>query len=152
MNPAYPALLSAFSTAVGLSEPELFLQTEELVIDEITVSFAYEGNDDIGEVVFFAQLGKPEASRLPEVAQVMMEANYLWVGTGGATLALSPKDQEVVCAARLPIDTLTGEALASVLDSFIDTATFWKRWLAGEINRPESALPTRPGALSTLRG
>lgn len=133
MNPAYTDLLTRLALSIGLPDAASFLQTEELVIDGIPVSLYYDGDDTIGEVVCFSMLGQPDAARLPQVAQVLLEANYLWAGTGGATLGLSPENQQVICAARFPIDTLTPEALASILDAFVDTASFWKRWIAGEI-------------------
>lgn len=133
MNPAYPALLSAFANAVGLPDAEAFVRTEEVVVDDITVSLYYEGDENIGEVVCFSLLGKPDAANLAKVSQVLLEANYLWAGTGGATLGMSPEDQKVMCAVRLQIDGLTGESLASTIDAFVDTASFWKRWIAGEI-------------------
>ncbi|MBY4599475.1 CesT family type III secretion system chaperone [bacterium BD-1] len=133
MNPAYPALLSAFADAVGLPDAGAFLKTEEVVVDDITVSIYYEGDESIGEVVCFSMLGKPDAADLPKVSQVLLEANYLWAGTGGATLGMSPEDQKIMCAVRLQIDGLTGESLASTIDAFVDTASFWKRWIAGEV-------------------
>lgn len=133
MNPAYTELLSDFARHAGLHEIDLFLQTEEIVVDDITVSMYYEGDETLGEIVLFSHLGKIQSND-EQVLQVLMQANYLWAGTGGASLSLNPVDQQIACAVRLPVDTLHGEALASIIDSFVDTASFWKRWLAGEMN------------------
>jgi len=139
MSQAYKNLLTAFANEVGLNPVERFLETEELVIDDITVSLYFEGDDEVGEVVFFSLLGIPAEDRMAEVVRVALEANYLWAGTGGATLGISPDTSHVVIAARLPLDTLSAPALASLLDSFVDTASFWRRYVSGELKQADLA-------------
>lgn len=133
MSQAYRNLLTEFAREVGLQPIEQFLETEEIVIDDLTVSLYFEGDEELGEVVFFSLLGEPSSERMSSVTRVLLEANYLWAGTGGATLGIRPDNGAVCIAARFPLDTLNGRALASLLESFVDSASFWRRYVAGEI-------------------
>lgn len=137
MSQAFTNLLTSFAQEVGLSAVDHFLQTKEIVIDGITVSLYFEGDDDLGEVVFFSLLGTPSDERMAGVVRVLLEANYLWVGTGGATLGISPENNKVIISARMPLDTLNGLALASLLDSFVDSASFWRRYVNGELKQEQ---------------
>jgi Tir chaperone protein (CesT) family len=139
MSLAYRHLLAALAHEVGL-DAEAFVQAEEIVIDDITVSLYFEGDEDLGEVVFFSLLGQPAPERAAEAAQVLLQANYLWLGTGGATLGLHPDSGQVLIAGRTPLEGLDGAALASLLDSFTDTASFWRRYLRGEIGSHAQAV------------
>lgn len=149
MNQAYKNLLTTFANEVGL-DPEGFLRTEELVIDDITVSLYFEGDEEIGEVVAFSLLGTPADDRLREVTGVLLEANYMWAGTGGATLGMNPENNKVMIGVRLPLDGLTGESLATVLDAFVDTASFWRRFVAGELKQDQQ--PKAPNFDFAIRG
>ena len=151
MSQAYRNLLTEFANEIGLQPLDQFLETEEVVIDDVTVSLFFEGDEELGDVVFFSLLGKPSAERLPAVTRVLLEANYLWAGTGGATLGMSPDDGTVIIAARLPLDTLNGAALASLLDSFVDSASFWRRYVAGEIT-PGEQVPNALEMNFAIRG
>ena len=151
MSQAYKNLLSEFANEIGLQPLEQFLETEEVVIDDITVSLYFEGDEDLGDVVFFSLLGKPSGERQPAVTRVLLEANYLWAGTGGATLGMSPEDGTVIMAARLPLDTLNGAALASILDAFVDSASYWRRYVSGELN-PGEPVPNALEMNFAIRG
>lgn len=149
MNPAYQQLLTALAHEIGLQDVEQFLETEELLVDGLPVTLYRDGDEELAEVVLLTFLGPCAPERLTATLQTLMEANCLWVGTGGATLGLNPQSQQFSCAVRLPLDTLTGPALASLIDAFVDTASFWKRWIAGEAG---PAAPPLPADSFMLRG
>ncbi|MEJ7929102.1 CesT family type III secretion system chaperone [Ramlibacter sp. AN1015] len=77
------------TTAVRLElDPDTLVATQGLLLGELAVGLLYEGDDEIGDIVYFCTLGRPDAHRETEVYAGLLEANTLWVGTGGATLAL----------------------------------------------------------------
>lgn len=135
MSEAYRALLAGVADQLGLS-PQALGETQELVIDELAVGLDYDGDEQVGDVVFFARLGQPGESRRLVVYTAMLEANNFWIGTGGATLAIQSDTQEVLMCGRVPVDGTTAPGLVQVLDVFVEAALFWKLYIQ---EAPESA-------------
>lgn len=135
MTSRYVDLLTAFAGEIGLPSTEQFLKTKELIVDGITISLFHEGDDRTGDVVLFAALSEISAERTAEILQVAMEANYLWAATGGATLGVS--GSTLAMSLRVPLILLDAHALANVVGGFMQTATFWRRYANGELDRVE---------------
>ncbi|CAM3931709.1 Tir chaperone family protein [Bordetella tumbae] len=133
MSSRYVALLTAFAGEIGLPSIEQFLKTKELINDGITISLFYEGDDQAGDVVLFSALGEILAERTAEILQVAMEANYLWAATGGATLGVS--GNTLAMSLRIPLVLLDAHSLANVAGAFTQTATFWRRYTNGALER-----------------
>jgi hypothetical protein len=131
MNPTYEELLRQFAEHVGLDAQEL-LSTEEVLIDGIAVGLQLEGDIADGDLVFFSLLGTPSPEHLIRIARTLLEANNLWVGTGGCTLGLQQATGVVTLCGRMPLGALTGESLAMLLDGFVGTASFWKGFVEGK--------------------
>jgi hypothetical protein len=67
----------------------------------------------------------------------MLQANFLWRGTEGATLALGPED-DVLLHRELPLDEgLDLETLHAALQSFVTVAAAWREYLRRRM--PEDA-------------
>lgn len=141
MRQAYDDLMIAFAQHVGL-DPEIFGRTQELLIDDVTVGLMYEGDEDMGDLLYFTQLGAPAEHRRADVHRVMLEANNLWVGTGGATLGIQPETGNVVLAGRQPVEGVTAEGLALLMDAFADTAAYWRRVIRDEVAEGDPAPPS----------
>lgn len=130
MSEIYFNLLHELAIFLGLS-PEELRGTEELVIDDLPVGLTFSGDDEIADLVFFADLGKPAPDRDASVHRVLLEANGLWAGTGGATLGLHSGSGNLLICARVPLEGTTAPGLAEVLDVFVDTAHFWQLYISG---------------------
>lgn len=137
MSTPFLALLTGFADEIGLLPSDQLLQAKEITIEGVTVSFLYEGDDQTGDVVLFSALGEITAARKPEVLQCAMEANYLWAATGGATLGMS--GNTLAMSLRLPLALLNPGALASVVESFTQNASFWQRYTTGQLERVNPA-------------
>lgn len=143
MNANYEELLRQFAAHVGLDAQEL-LTTEEILIDGLAVGLQLDGDTADGDLVFFALLGTPSPEHLGRIARTLLEANNLWVGTGGCTLGVQQATGAVTLCGRMPLAALTGESLAMLLDGFVDTAAFWKGFVEGtpeEGGAPGAGLP-----------
>ena len=127
----YPGLIREFAEHAGL-DPASLSMTEEVRIEGLPIGLALDGDEQLGDVVMFAALGKPAAQRWPELARLLLEANHFWVGTGGAMLAVQPETGIVTLWARLPLPGLDGAGLAEALDSFADAALFWRAQVLDE--------------------
>lgn len=140
MSLSYEELLNQLAENVGLDAQNL-LTAEELIVDELNIGLQLDGDMHDGDIVFFAMLGVPAEDIFAPLARLLLEANNFWVGTGGCTLGLQQGTGAVTICARLPIHTLTGDALAVVLDAFVDTALFWKAYVEGSPESSPAAFP-----------
>lgn len=130
----YETLLEDYARLAGLSPVEDFLANQELVIADIVVGLSVEGDADAGDIAFFATLGRP-APQVPRdrLLQLMLEANALWVGTGGCTLGLQAGTGGVVLCARAPLALCDAPALAAALDAFADVGLLWRDVVQGRV-------------------
>lgn len=134
MTDTYNDLLRDFANHVGV-DPEVFGKTQEIVVDGIAVGLDFEGTDDFADVLYFCNVGAPSDARQAEVYKVLLQANNLWAGTGGATIGVQQDTGNVVIAGRMDLEGLSPEGLAALVDAFVDTASFWKKFIADELPR-----------------
>lgn len=145
----YNELITAFATHVGM-DADTLAATQEIVIEGLSVGLLYDGDETMGDIVYFTQLGTPPAQRLTSVYKTMLEANNLWVGTGGCTLGIQAQTGGVVLCGRMDVTGVTAEGLALLLDAFTDTALFWKKIIADDA--PSDGAADLPPAEYLLRG
>lgn len=128
----YFALLQELADHLQISAGEL-LQSEEVVIDDLAVGLTYAGDDEVGDIVFFCDLGSIPKERVMSVQQVLLEANALWRGTSGATLGIHPGSGSVIMCGRVPLEGATAQGFTGVLDVFVDAAQFWRAHIEGTV-------------------
>lgn len=117
-----------------------------LEIDGQTVILQQAGDD---LVLARADLGSVAPDRREAVAQAAMEANYLYKGTGGSTLAVNPGDEHLHLQRYNWLERIDVDKAIDVLSHFADTAAFWKR-LAAEIPAPDVSVPAEPNTSGLL--
>lgn len=128
----YQQLLENYARLAGLEPPAELLSTQELRVADLTVGFNAEGGEDSGSIVFFTSLGLP-AAQMPreQLLRLMLEANALWVGTGGCTLGLQADTGAVLLCARAPLALCDAPALVGAIDAFVDVALLWREIVQG---------------------
>jgi len=141
---AYEELLTAFASHIGI-HAETFVEMQEIVIDDLAIGLAYEQADDRACMTYFANLGRPAAKRAETVHQTLLEANHMWVGTGGATLGLQQATGNIIMAGQTSMEDLSPESLARLLNTFADIASRWKGFIDGHYEISET--PPEPFAL-----
>lgn len=136
MATVYESTLLDLANHIGLPSPELLPDTQELIIGDHAVGFAFDAHDVnepvAGDILFFCTLGNVAAEREVNLYRLLLEANNLWSGTGGATLGMQRDTGMITLSARLPLEGLEAPHFAEVLDAFADTADFWSGVLAGD--------------------
>lgn len=132
----YAVLLEDYACHAGLPVQE-FLASQELVMAGTAVGLALEGDEDAGDVILFSTVGRP-AAEVPrdELMQLMLEANALWVGTGGCTLGMQAGTEAVLLCARLPLAVSDAASLSAALQAFVDVALLWREVVQGKV-RPQ---------------
>lgn len=131
MSQRYENLIRDFAQHVGL-DGETLLQTQEVVIEGLKVGLDFEGDETLGDVVYFTLLGVPQPLRKSQVYETLLEANHLWVGTGGATLGVQQGTGQVIFCGRIDVEGVTAESLSLLLDAFVDNALFWHGYINDE--------------------
>ena len=126
----YIDLLRDFAITIGVPEVDTFIATGELRVDDLVLSFCPEGEDARNaELWMFSAFTPPAHLSAAELNQILLEANWFWHGTGGATFSLNPETDEVLFAARILRSGLSGEQLGSLCAQFVDTLLEWRAML-----------------------
>ena len=98
-----------------------------------------QADDDL--VLLRTDLGEIPPDRRDALAVAALEGNFLYKGTGGATLAISPADMHLHLQKYNWLDRLDAEKAFNMLSRFADTAVLWKK-LVREASAPrEDFLP-----------
>ena len=103
-----------------------------LQIDGETI-IVQHADDDL--VLLRADLGEIPPDRRDALAVAALEGNFLYRGTGGATLAISPADMHLHLQKYNWLDRLDAEKAFNMLSRFADTAVLWKK-LVREASAP----------------
>ena len=86
---------------------------------------------DAGELLLLrAEIGEIPADAKEKILSSAMEANYLYQGTGGATLAVNPADGALHLHKYNWMERLEVETLVDAIDKVADTAAAWRRMLS----------------------
>ena len=94
---------------------------------------------DAGELLLLrAEVGDIPKGGKAAILSSAMEANFLYQGTGGATLAVNPSDGRLHIHKYNWMDRLDGDALLDALDRLADSAAAWRKILADY--RPDAAV------------
>jgi hypothetical protein len=150
MLTAYTNLLESFALHVGL-DPQTLQNTQEVVIDQLPIGLLYEGEAEVGDLVYTVNLGAPMPSREAAVLRTLMQANHLWAGTGGCTAGLVADTGEITLSGRIDVAGVSAESLALLLDAFVDTAQFWERFVHDQLPSGAAAPAGASGAF-VVRG
>ena len=84
-----------------------------------------QADDDL--VLLRTDLGEIPPDRRDALAVAALEGNFLYRGTGGATLAISPADMHLHLQKYNWLDRLDAEKAFNMLSRFADSAVLWKK-------------------------
>ena len=83
-----------------------------------------------------ADLGEIPADLREKIIAAAMEANYLYQGTGGATLAVCPSDGHLHLQKYNWVERLDADKAIDTLSRFADTALAWKKIISDAAEHP----------------
>ena len=93
-------------------------------IDGNTV-ILHSAGDDL--ILIHADLGDIAPESRDRVLAVAMEANFLYQGTGGATLAVNPADAHLHLQKYNWLERMDADKMLETLSRFAETVSTWKR-------------------------
>lgn len=83
---------------------------------------------DAGDLLLMhADVGESSPEGLELLYRNILEANFLYHGTGGSTLSLNPGNGHVVLQKYNWMERLDADSLVEALGKFADTAIAWKK-------------------------
>ena len=87
---------------------------------------------DAGDLVLItAEIGAPsQAEGLETFFRTALKANWLYKGTGGATLAINPEDDSLWLEKYNFLERLDGEKGVEMVTRFAETARTWRELVA----------------------
>src|SRR5690606_31200770 len=106
-----------------------------LQIDDVVVNL--EADDDGRTLVLFADVGAPprRGEVSDEFYETLLKANFLHLGTGGATLGMDREAGFIALVDRVPVAGLGGGDLAERVERFVNLAEAWTSRIA-ELSTP----------------
>ena len=113
-------------------------------VDGLTV-LLHEADDDL--LLFHADLGEIPAGGRDVLAVAALQANFLYQGTGGATLAVDPDSGRLHIQKYNWLERLDAEKAVTFLTRFADTVKAWKGVLADTSAESFSAPADLPSGL-----
>ncbi|MDE0155248.1 MAG: type III secretion system chaperone [Gammaproteobacteria bacterium] len=145
MKHNFDNLLSDLGAEIGI--PELCADEANvcnLLFDEVAVSL--ELSED-GEALYISSLvGQVRQDGGAAQLAALLDANFLFSGTGGATFGVDKASGSIVLARSERLSGLGKPLFLSVLEEFVDLAEAWQKRLAQpfEMDEGQAEAPEAP--------
>lgn len=127
MHPRYQALLEDFAEHADVSIAGL-LERQHIAVRDVQFELHCEATDpdqDSGDVIFYTLFPPPEPDNERAMYRLALQANMLWSGTGGLTMAVVERTGQLMLCGYFPIADLDGLRFARVLDHAAGQAQAW---------------------------
>ena len=125
----YPELMRGFAAKYGVSDIDTANGAAALEIDGMTVGFIHAPESD--EIMVVAEIGYPPPSADGPFGGMLLKANYLYNGTGGAVLCQHPETGAYAVMRSYPLARFDVETFAQATEALVDTAERWRDLLSG---------------------
>ena len=125
----YPELVKALGEKLGI-ELDGADGAVGIDVDGVPVILQLAGGRD-GDILFsHSDLGATPAERMESLLESALQANFLYQGTGGATVAMNPSDGHLHLQRYDWLARLDADRALDALACFADTVAAWRRILA----------------------
>ncbi len=111
--------------------------------DATKVQVVLQDMHDLKKVLISADIGEPPPEGMETLLRTMMEANNLFSRTAGATLSLDGVTGRFRLQVYEPQDDM-GDNPTARMETFIETALFWKRTIEDYRSSPSDDAPHEP--------
>ena len=123
-------IMDEFAAKIGLKER---IEIDEdgfcsFGVDGATV--AIQGMDELELLSLSAAVGAPPPERLEQLYLKLLEANYNFRGTDGATLSVDPQTGVVHLCQYAPYAALDADRTVALVSKFIDMLLDWRTRVA----------------------
>ncbi|VBB42977.1 conserved hypothetical protein [uncultured Desulfatiglans sp.] len=140
----FKALIKRFGETIGI--PDLDLDEDGyccLEFDGHIVNIEFAPRSE--EFFFYACIADlPETDR-QALCEMLLEANFFFRGTHGATFGIDKPSKQIILAAKKPIAAVDGRLFESMMEDFVNATIGWKQRLAAFQERNESEVAPENG-------
>ena len=136
----YKELVDAFAAKCGLEQPDAKDGAVVFEIDGMPVGFIHDPAE--AAVMVVAEIGEQNPDADEACSSALLKANYLFAGTGGATLCRHPETGAFAIVRAWPLVSLDADAFASAVNDLLTVAEKWKAVVEG-LDEAQSALDGR---------
>ncbi len=138
----YPELVKSLGGKLGI-ELDGADGAVGIEVDGVPVILQLAGGRD-GDILFsHSDLGEAPAERMESLLESALQANFLYQGTGGATVAMNPADGHLHLQRYDWLARLDADRALEALTRFADTVAAWRRIIA---DCRQAAPPAHPPA------
>ncbi|MBP5640897.1 MAG: type III secretion system chaperone [Victivallales bacterium] len=124
----YNELIEGFAAKFGVGGLTVKDGITALNFDGMTVEIVHNEVDH--SVLFYGVVGQGPTDDIPKYNAFLLQANFLFQGTGGATLAQNPKTKDYVLVRAFPLEYMDTDAFIAVLEAFVNGLERWRKLLA----------------------
>ncbi len=124
----YNELIAGFAAKFGVEGIVTKDGITALKIDGMRVEIVHNEVDD--SVLFYGVVGQGPTDDIPKYNAFLLQANFLFQGTRGATLSQNPKTKEYVLVRAYPLEHLDTDAFIAALEAFVNGVERWRKVLA----------------------
>ena len=82
---------------------------------------------NLDQIAIVGDLGDPPPEKLETLYKMMLEANFMLISTGGATIGLDSENGRFAIYQTLPCKALDADEFYSIVDRFVSTLEAWIR-------------------------
>ena len=124
---AFARALGEISSAEGVAVRAAGDGETHVVVADIPITMACR-EDDPDTVIVVSRVGSTTGLRHPEMPlEDALEANFLWMGNAGSTLALDPENGDLILHDRRDAEYFeSADVLKGYLVAFADTVIGWR--------------------------
>jgi hypothetical protein len=125
----YNELMQGFADRFGVAELDINDGTTALSMDDMTVGFIHDIEAEAIMVV--AEIGIPPPDADGPFGSMMLKANYMFSGTGGAVICQNPETESYAVMRSYRLAELDVDTFAVEVETLLNTAERWKGIISG---------------------
>lgn len=117
-------LIHEFNSAAGIEEVPAADGVWKFSADGAV--FGVSADEAEENVYLFGEIPNPLAGKEDAFRKTLLEANYFFNGTGGATLSINPETEAYTLIAVEKLDRLNPESFFAFVEKFVNSLSTWK--------------------------
>ncbi len=130
-------LLQEFGKTIGITDLQLDNEHRcNLLFDDIGVSF--ELGSDEESIYLYSMLGVAPSSDLESLYAILLNANYIFRGTKGATIGVEASSKSIVLIREERLENMQLARFEYIVEAFVSLAESWRERL-GELSNEAPA-------------
>lgn len=132
-------LIAGLAEKVGLAGEVETDDESRCLLEFDGMGVVIQGVDAAETVILLSPVGMPPPEDPAQLYKALLEANYLFQGTSGATLSVNPDGGGVMLCRQLDARALDVDGLMAALDAFLNTLAAWRSYVTEYRARPAEA-------------